>query len=293
MFVEDFNQKISSADLNKQLASVYNWSLNLNELSNDAASDILGNMKQKISSIRESSKGHFAELNPQYMEALLVTNILETLIDERFHQDMMERKKMKMERTLTPGEMKKREKYAKGLKKVKGDFEKRYPGRGEEVMYATATKMAKGESVEEAMVVLRSVLNGNELLTESEIEQAKALMAARDMVDTIQGMVEKISSMINEDLPALVDVMRGEVGQAQADTFSSAVQNSVGPLLDQLKTARQSLDQATRSVAGEPMAAATQPAVALPELPPEEPEAASTADSATGGTLDMGRAKRD
>ena len=27
--------------------------------------------------------------------------------------------------------------------KNKGDFEERYPGRGEEVMYATATKMAK------------------------------------------------------------------------------------------------------------------------------------------------------
>jgi hypothetical protein len=29
------------------------------------------------------------------------------------------------------------------MKTNKGDFEKRYPGRGEEVMYATATKRAK------------------------------------------------------------------------------------------------------------------------------------------------------
>ena len=29
------------------------------------------------------------------------------------------------------------------MKDKKDDFEKRYPGRGEEVMYATATKMAK------------------------------------------------------------------------------------------------------------------------------------------------------
>ena len=29
------------------------------------------------------------------------------------------------------------------MKGKKSDFEKRYPGRGEEVMYATATKMAK------------------------------------------------------------------------------------------------------------------------------------------------------
>ena len=29
------------------------------------------------------------------------------------------------------------------MKDKKADFEKRYPGRGKEVMYATATKMAK------------------------------------------------------------------------------------------------------------------------------------------------------
>ena len=40
-------------------------------------------------------------------------------------------------------EMKKREEIVKSMKDKAGDFEKRYPGRGKEVMYATATKMAK------------------------------------------------------------------------------------------------------------------------------------------------------
>jgi hypothetical protein len=58
------------------------------------------------------------------------------------------------ERKLTKPEMGKREKYVKSMKKSKGDFEKRYGERGEEVMYATATKMAKkkdkkAEEVEE------------------------------------------------------------------------------------------------------------------------------------------------
>jgi hypothetical protein len=47
------------------------------------------------------------------------------------------------EKTLTKGEMKKKEEIVKSMKKKAGDFEKRYPGRGKEVMYATATKMAK------------------------------------------------------------------------------------------------------------------------------------------------------
>ena len=47
------------------------------------------------------------------------------------------------EKVLTKMEMSKREELVKSMKKNLKDFESRYPGRGKEVMYATATKMAK------------------------------------------------------------------------------------------------------------------------------------------------------
>ena len=47
------------------------------------------------------------------------------------------------EKKLTKPQSKKKEKFVMGMKSAKKDFEKRYPGRGKEVMYATATKMAK------------------------------------------------------------------------------------------------------------------------------------------------------
>ena len=47
------------------------------------------------------------------------------------------------EKKLSKKEKKNREKYVKGMKKSKGDFEERYGEDGESVMYATATKMAK------------------------------------------------------------------------------------------------------------------------------------------------------
>ena len=50
---------------------------------------------------------------------------------------------MLSERELTKGEENKKEKYVKGMKKNKGDFEKRYGDDAKAVMYATATKMAK------------------------------------------------------------------------------------------------------------------------------------------------------
>ena len=47
------------------------------------------------------------------------------------------------EKVLTAAETKEKERLVKSMKDKAADFEKRYPGRGKEVMYATATKMAK------------------------------------------------------------------------------------------------------------------------------------------------------
>lgn len=47
------------------------------------------------------------------------------------------------EAKLSKPEKKEKERIVKGMKKSEKDFEKRYPGKGKEVMYATATKMAK------------------------------------------------------------------------------------------------------------------------------------------------------
>jgi hypothetical protein len=54
------------------------------------------------------------------------------------------------EKTLSAAETKEKERLVKSMKSKASDFEKRYPGRGKEVMYATATKMAK-KMAEQAM----------------------------------------------------------------------------------------------------------------------------------------------
>lgn len=65
------------------------------------------------------------------MEEMLKQIILEELM------------KILSEKKLTEPQTKEKEKIVKGMKSAKKDFEKRYPGRGEEVMYATATKIAQ------------------------------------------------------------------------------------------------------------------------------------------------------
>jgi len=64
------------------------------------------------------------------------------------------------ERTLSTGEMKKREDIVKGMKKGLKDFKSRYGKDAKSVMYATATKLAKEETEEEYDVQILELFAG-------------------------------------------------------------------------------------------------------------------------------------
>ena len=248
MFVKEFNA-ISARDLNKQLNKVYNWQLDLNKINEHDATRMLSTIQNKMTNIKRTNQAHYAERNPEYMEAVMVGKVLETWKNEMAHGRKIIAEKMAEitdycavslnERELSPSELKKREHYAMALKGKKGDFEKRYGKRGQEVMYATATKMAKNESY-----VLPPAL------TEGEIEQARVTMATRDLTDTVQDIVEKISKMQNEQLPALVSAMKDEVGMEQANSFNDSTKQTLQGLLDAANSARDTLDNASRGVYG-------------------------------------------
>jgi hypothetical protein len=306
MFVKEFNNT-SAAELNKQLEKVYKWKLNLGSLKEGAVNQMLETVQSQINTIRKSSQVHHAERNPKYMEAVMVSKVLETWKNEMAHGRKIIAEKLQAidaycmtqlnERELTPAELKKREHYAMALKGKKGDFEKRYGKRGKEVMYATATKMAKNESI-----------NLPPALTEGEIEQARVTMAARDLADTVQDIVAKISDMQNEQLPALVSAMKDEIGMEQANSFNDSTKQTLQSLLDAANTARDTLDNASRGVyAQAPMGSVpdsapigdlnTDPDMggvsgAEAPMPPRDGGDLDTADSAVGGTAELGRGKR-
>jgi len=307
MFVKEFNNT-SAAELNKQLEKVYKWHLNLNSLKEGTVDQMLETVKSQINTIRKSSQVHHAERNPKYMEAVMVSKVLETWKNEMAQGRKIIAEKLQAidaycmtqlnERELTPAELKKREHYAMALKGKAGDFKKRYGKRGKDVMYATATKMAKNESY-----ILPPAL------TEGEIEQARVTMAARDLADTVQDIVAKISDMQNEQLPALVSAMKDEIGMEQANSFNDSTKQTLQSLLDAANTARDTLDNASRGVYGSqapmgamPDAAPTGDLNSDPDMggvsgaeapmPPRDGGDLDTADSAVGGPAELGRGKR-
>jgi hypothetical protein len=95
------------------------------------------------------------------------------------------------------------------------------------------------------------VENKQQLITESEMAKSEPILAAKDMVDSIQDMLEKIGKMQNEQLPALLDTIRDQIGDQQAETFKGTVTPLLQQLWQQLSDGRTSADSAARQLTGE------------------------------------------
>lgn len=98
------------------------------------------------------------------------------------------------------------------------------------------------------------VENKQQLIMESEMGKSQAILAAKDMVDSIQDMLEEVSKMQNEQMPALLDTIRDQIGMEQADAFKAAVEPLLGNMVQQLSSSRSTADDAARALAGEQVA---------------------------------------
>lgn len=93
--------------------------------------------------------------------------------------------------------------------------------------------------------------NHERMLNESELGKSEAILAAKDVVDTIQDMLEDIGRMQNEQMPALMDTIRDQIGSEQADAFSGAITPLLQNLYQNIQSAREGADKAARGLAGE------------------------------------------
>jgi len=150
-------------------------------------------------------------------------------------------------------------------------------------------------------------------LFESEMGKSEAVLAAKDITDSIQDMLEKVSKMQNEQLPALVDTIRDQISADQAEAFKNAIRPVLDSLYQAMTQGRDQADNASRTLAGEQVGAGDMggldaaggmggPELGGPaggEMPPEESdldadlgdEFAAT-DAAAGGSADLGRGRR-
>lgn len=85
----------------------------------------------------------------------------------------------------------------------------------------------------------------------SEVQQAQVVLASKDMVDQVQKMLEQVTAIQFKDLPALVDQINNEVGQAQGTQFNNDATAALSGLVQNLQGAKQQLDAALKVITGE------------------------------------------
>jgi len=128
-----------------------------------------------------------------------------------------------------------------------------------------------------ASAMQKESLQARRRLRESEIQQAQVVLAAQDMVDQVQKMLEQISAMQFKDLPALTDSIKNDMGVDQATAYQSAAAAALTQLLQSVQTGKTALEGAQGTLTGQ-----------APVVPGEEPAADMSADLNAEPAADMG-----
>lgn len=292
MQVRDLSHPKSSKALNESVAKNFGYKLNVDRFTTEELCAARDKITSKLVEFETSKNFDAVYESHEYHKDRALLDVITQAITERKKEDDK----------MSPEQKKKKEKYVKGMKKVKGDFTKRYGKRGEEVMHRTATKMAQAKDVNEAMNILRSTLN-ERVLTEGEEEKAALIMSSRDMVDKITGWLEDTASLKAEALLELIDSIRDELGSDTSIKFAEKVKPALEEIYTVLETQRQTLAQAVSILTGEE-APTVGPEGAPQPAPGEEEtglegEMAAAGDEfaasapAAGGTAEAGREKRE
>ena len=288
MQIRELSNKISSDTLNESLASKFGYRLTLNKFSDAQLSQVQLQLSEKLGTFEKTNSFDSVLENNDYQKHRAMLGVVRQEIKES---------------TLSEAEKSKKAKFKKGMDAADGTFKKKFGKDAEKVKDVTATKMAKKESIEEALEVLRGVLS-ERTLTEGEEEKAALIMSARDMVDRITGWLEDVSGMKAESMLELVDSIRDELGSDISQQFSDKVKPALEELYTSLESHRTTLAQAVSILTGEEAPMGAGGAAPMSDLGSEMPstmgepdtgagDAFAASEPATGGEEAAGRAKRE
>lgn len=103
-----------------------------------------------------------------------------------------------------------------------------------------------------AQTFMRKIVESKKAaLLETEIGRAQTTIAAQDIADQIQTMIEKFANIQYKDLPALHDSIRDSQGVEQAQTFNSSLTDSLQELTASLETAKSDVNNAVAVLTGQ------------------------------------------
>lgn len=141
---------------------------------------------------------------------------------------------------------------------------------------------------------LKSLPPAKIIVENNEVDKSQVILAAQDMVDTIQKTWEDVNDMIVKELPALTDSIQSQIGVNESTSFNQAATTTLGNLNTALQQAMTEMKNAlgilTGQAGGNAFAAApgAAPAVGGAEAPLDVPVPGDDASLDADLSLDGG-----
>jgi len=85
----------------------------------------------------------------------------------------------------------------------------------------------------------------------TEVEKSQVILAAQDMIDSVQKMIEEVNDMLVKELPALTDSIQSEIGVNESGMFSQAANEALTALNKTLSQSKQTLQDAMNEMTGQ------------------------------------------
>lgn len=103
---------------------------------------------------------------------------------------------------------------------------------------------------------LRTQPRARIMVENEEVEKSQVVLAAQDMVDQVQKMLEDVGQMQVKELPALVSSIESEIGVNESQTYNDSVSGQLDTLSASLKEASTALKNALNGLTGQAVDAA-------------------------------------
>ena len=89
------------------------------------------------------------------------------------------------------------------------------------------------------------------VLENEEVEKSQVVLAANEMIDEMQKMIESVSDMLVKELPAVVQGVSSEFGTSESEQFETQVTEALTQLQQSLTQAKTGLRSAMGVITGE------------------------------------------
>ena len=271
MKLQELDAHKTAHKVSRVLESHFGQRVSFDRINGQQARVMLKKVRRLVSEHRQTTARHFSETDPAYLRLIMMEQALTARLKEETPP------------TTTGGAMAQNQ-NAQAAQTMTTINKTRDPK-----LRAALTKSAKGQALtaDEQKLVAGAALMKTEgtlrrafkVIKESEVQQAQVVLAAQDMVDNIQGMIEDATEMQFKELPALVDSIRNQIGMDQAVRFQQDATAALTGLVQSLQGTKTSLEQGLGVVTGQSQMAPGLDAAMGGEPPPgaEPPIAAEPA----------------